>query len=99
MLFDLTIPCYLKTFSGKKRPSGKVICAFFCPAYRSSPVIKALRRLRRAPKESTLRAPSTVDSPQSGFRVTFSQCDGFFAATDALSYKQAPFLIPKNAFN
>jgi hypothetical protein len=26
------------TFSGKKFLSGKVICAFFCPAYRSSPV-------------------------------------------------------------
>jgi hypothetical protein len=41
MLFDLTFPCYLKTFSGKKclMLTGKVICAFFCPAYRSSPVI------------------------------------------------------------
>jgi hypothetical protein len=38
MLFDLTIPCNLKTFSGKKCLSGKVICAFFCPAYRTSPV-------------------------------------------------------------
>jgi hypothetical protein len=38
MLFDLTFPCYLTTFSGKKCLSGKVICAFFCPAYRSSPV-------------------------------------------------------------
>jgi len=26
------------TFTGKKCLSGKVICAFFCPAYRSSPV-------------------------------------------------------------
>jgi hypothetical protein len=34
----LTFPCYLTTFSGKKCLSGKVICAFFCPAYRSSPV-------------------------------------------------------------
>jgi hypothetical protein len=38
MLFDLTFPCYLTTFSGKKCQSGKVICAFFCPADRSSPV-------------------------------------------------------------
>jgi hypothetical protein len=38
MLLDLTFPCYLTTFSGKKCQSGKVICAFFCPAYRSSPV-------------------------------------------------------------
>jgi hypothetical protein len=38
MLFDLTVPCYLTTFSGKKCLSGKVICAFFCPAYRSSHV-------------------------------------------------------------
>jgi hypothetical protein len=36
MLFDLTFLCYLITISGKKRLSGKVICAFFCPAYRSS---------------------------------------------------------------
>jgi hypothetical protein len=39
MLFDLTSPCYLTTFSGKKCLSGKVICAFFCPAHRSSPVL------------------------------------------------------------
>jgi hypothetical protein len=39
MLFDLTFPCYLTTFSEKKCLSGKVICAFFCPAYRSSPVL------------------------------------------------------------
>jgi hypothetical protein len=39
MLFDLTFPCYLTTFSGKKCLSGKVICAFSCPAYRSSPVL------------------------------------------------------------
>jgi hypothetical protein len=38
MLFDLTFPCYLTTFSGKKCLSGKVIFAFFCPAYRRSPV-------------------------------------------------------------
>jgi hypothetical protein len=38
MLFDLTFPCYLTTFSGKKCLSGKVVCAFFGPAYRSSPV-------------------------------------------------------------
>jgi hypothetical protein len=38
MLFDLTFPCYLTTFSGEKCLSGKVICAFFFPAYRSSPV-------------------------------------------------------------
>jgi hypothetical protein len=39
MLFDLAFPCYLTTFSGKKCLSGKVICAFLCPAYRSSPVL------------------------------------------------------------
>jgi hypothetical protein len=38
MLFDLTFPCYLTTFSGKKCLSGKVIRAFSCLAYRSSPV-------------------------------------------------------------
>jgi hypothetical protein len=38
MLFDLTIPCYLTTFSGKKCLSGKVICAFLGPAYRNYPV-------------------------------------------------------------
>jgi hypothetical protein len=31
MLFDLTFPCYLTTFSGKKCLSGKVICALFVP--------------------------------------------------------------------
>jgi hypothetical protein len=31
MLFDLTFPCYLTTFSGKKCLSGKVICAYFGP--------------------------------------------------------------------
>jgi hypothetical protein len=31
MLFDLTFPCYLTNFSGKKCLSGKVICAFFVP--------------------------------------------------------------------
>jgi hypothetical protein len=29
MLFDLTFPCYLTTFSEKKCLNGKVICAFF----------------------------------------------------------------------
>jgi hypothetical protein len=38
-------PCYLTTFSGKKCLSGKVICAFFFPAYRSSPVYSILRDL------------------------------------------------------
>jgi hypothetical protein len=37
-VFDLTCPCYLTTFCGEMCLSGKVICAFFCPAYRSSPV-------------------------------------------------------------
>jgi hypothetical protein len=31
MIFDLTFPCYLTSFSGKKCLSGKVICAFFFP--------------------------------------------------------------------
>jgi hypothetical protein len=31
MLFDLTFPCYLTTFSGKKGIGGKFICAFFVP--------------------------------------------------------------------
>jgi hypothetical protein len=31
MLFDLTFPCYLTTFSGKYCLSGKIICAFFVP--------------------------------------------------------------------
>jgi hypothetical protein len=38
MLFDLNFPCDLTTFSRKKFLSGKVICAFICPAYQSSPV-------------------------------------------------------------
>jgi hypothetical protein len=38
MLFDLTFPCYLTILSGKKCLSGKVIFAFFCFAYRSSPI-------------------------------------------------------------
>jgi hypothetical protein len=42
MLFDLIFPCYLTTFSGKKCLSGKVICTFFWPAYRSSPVVHIL---------------------------------------------------------
>jgi hypothetical protein len=46
MLSDLTFPCYLTTLSGKKCLSGKVICAFFCPAYRSSPVLFILGRAR-----------------------------------------------------
>jgi hypothetical protein len=45
MLFDLTFPCYLTTFSGKTCLSGKVICAFFCPAYRSSSVSHDSARL------------------------------------------------------
>jgi hypothetical protein len=51
MLFDLTFPCYLTTFSGKKCLSGKVICAFFCPAYRSSTVQNksSKRRIRLDP--------------------------------------------------
>jgi hypothetical protein len=40
MLFDLTFPCYLTTFSGKRCLSGKVIFAFFCPAFRSSLVLQ-----------------------------------------------------------
>jgi hypothetical protein len=31
MLFDLTFPCYLTTFSGKKCLIGKVTCVFFVP--------------------------------------------------------------------
>jgi hypothetical protein len=42
MLFDSTFPCYLTTFSGKKCLSGKVICPFFCPAYRNSSVLDIL---------------------------------------------------------
>jgi hypothetical protein len=42
MLFDWTFPCYFKTFGEKKCLSGKVICAIFCPAYRSSPVTRNL---------------------------------------------------------
>jgi hypothetical protein len=38
MLFDLTFPCYLTTFSGEKCLNGNLVCAFYCPAYRSSPV-------------------------------------------------------------
>jgi hypothetical protein len=38
MLFDLTFPCYLTTFSGKKGLKREGYLCFF-PAYRSSPVI------------------------------------------------------------
>jgi hypothetical protein len=59
----------LTTFSGKKCLSGKVICAFFCPAYRSSPVpmwlniLNSLTRLSSSdqlnlrPKKKNLCAP------------------------------------------
>jgi hypothetical protein len=43
MLFDLTFPCYLTTFSRKRCLSGKDI-GFFFPAYLSSPVHRALSR-------------------------------------------------------
>jgi hypothetical protein len=49
MLFDLTFPCCLTTFSGKKCLSGKVICVFFWPAYRSSPVGKEKADSKPAP--------------------------------------------------
>jgi hypothetical protein len=62
MLFDLTFPCYLTTFSGKKCLSGKVICAFFVPLIKvllyknpdgiSSPVVTVL--LKYAPEQHTL---------------------------------------------
>jgi hypothetical protein len=45
MLFDLTFPCYLTTFSGKKCLSGKIICATICPAYRSNPVYLLIFRV------------------------------------------------------
>jgi hypothetical protein len=86
MLFDLTFPCYLTTFSGKKFLSGKVICAFFCPAYRSSPVPKMLplldfiptRTFRRtglvlACRERGTDSVHTIDSPHFGH----PQIDGF----------------------
>jgi hypothetical protein len=38
MLFDLTCPCYLRTFSGKECLKREGYLCFFCPAYRSSPV-------------------------------------------------------------
>jgi hypothetical protein len=46
MLFDLIFPGYLTSFSGEKCLSGKVICAFVCPAYQGSPVPKNLKLLR-----------------------------------------------------
>jgi hypothetical protein len=52
MLFDLTSPCYLTTFSGKMCLSGKLICAFFVPLievllYRKSPQSDGLVWIRR----------------------------------------------------
>jgi hypothetical protein len=52
MLFDLTFPCYLTTFSGKKCLSGEVICAIFSPIievllYRSIP---QKRRIGQGPE-------------------------------------------------
>jgi hypothetical protein len=76
MLFDLNLPCYLTTFSGKKSLSGKVICAYFCPAYRSSPVqmksarfssnrekiIKILEALKEAARERLNHRQNVISS-------------------------------------
>jgi hypothetical protein len=56
MLFDLTFPCYLTTFSGKKCLSGKVLCVFFCPAYRSSPVYEDQSFLSSLPLSPTCQS-------------------------------------------
>jgi hypothetical protein len=55
MLFDLTFPCYLTTFSGKKCLSGKIICAFFCPAYQRSPVYA----MSCLPRNQSAKLPSS----------------------------------------
>jgi hypothetical protein len=60
MLFDLTFPCYLTTFSGKKCLSGKVICAFSCPAYRSSPVFIPSFLLTNQPTLITFSVPLQI---------------------------------------
>jgi hypothetical protein len=51
MLFDLTFPCYLTTFSGEKCLSGKVICAF------SVPVIEVLLYQQNSRRVRTERSP------------------------------------------
>jgi hypothetical protein len=55
----LTFPCYLTTFSGKKCLSGKVICVFFCPAYRNSSVCWKVQLCRRFKEGSFISEPSS----------------------------------------
>jgi hypothetical protein len=70
MLFELTFPCYLTTFSGKKCLSGKVICAFF-PAYRSSPVFLFVsQKFRGADSGTHLRIMFPVVSQSFGEAVS-----------------------------
>jgi hypothetical protein len=53
----------LTIFSGEKCLSGKVICAFFCPAYRSSPVFVNW-------------GGSHLNAGGHGFRLSFILCLG-----------------------
>jgi hypothetical protein len=74
MLFDLTFPCYLTTFSGKKCLSGKVICAFFCPAYRNSPVLNLTRLLESDSSGRRGGAASREEGgPQEGAQEDFER--------------------------
>jgi hypothetical protein len=79
MLFDLTFPCYLTTFSGKKCLSGKVICAFFCPAYRNSPVnistSQTSHRLGRSWTVGSVRRDSTPKETSPNSQI-WLQTDG-----------------------
>jgi hypothetical protein len=73
MLFDLTFPCYLTTYSGKKCLSGKIICAFFCPAYRSSPVDEYVF-LNGVPRDSQIEAPAEVAVPELFLKHIYMIC-------------------------
>jgi hypothetical protein len=73
MLFDLTFPCYLTTFSGKRCVSGKVICAFFCPAYGSPPVLIPGQRAKIPTRASLSLADTDI------WRTKGTQCSSFLA--------------------
>jgi hypothetical protein len=104
MLFDLTFPCYLTTFSGKECLSGKVICVFF-PAYRSSPVsfcpeyslisLSGTKRQLNSPAQSKIPLTNRdfyadrVEKAEE--RVPLNQV-GFLKIMDSFSYRGVVFI-------